>query len=205
MPLMREMKALRIPLLLFAVPAVVIAFAPARHELLLLDRDVLASGQIWRLWSGHWMHFSTSHLVWNLVVLLAAGTWLERLRPGLLLRQVVVAAPLISVTIMIFEPALRRYGGLSGLATGVTVLLSLHHLRLATPARPIWIGVLALVATKSIHDALSPGSLLIDFAHAAIQPSTTAHLAGAGVAVLLDAGTRTVTPGPASSVSSGHG
>jgi rhomboid family GlyGly-CTERM serine protease len=199
------MKSLRLPLLLFALPAVVVAFAPARHDLLLLDREALATGQFWRLWSGHWLHFSASHLVWNLVVLLTAGTCLERLRPGLLLRHVVIAAPLIGVAIMIFEPALRSYGGLSGLATAVTVLLSLHHLRLATPARPIWIGVLALVAAKSVHDALFPGSLLVDYTHAAIQPSVTAHLAGAVVAMLSDGVTRAFTARAATSGSPGHG
>jgi rhomboid family GlyGly-CTERM serine protease len=202
---MREMKSLHLPLLLFAWPAVIIAFAPTRHDLLLLDRAALDAGQIWRLWTGHWAHFSPSHLVWNLVVLLTVGTWLERLRPGLLLRHVVIAAPFISVALMIFEPPLRLYGGLSGLATGVAVLLCLHHLRLATLARPLWIGVLALVAAKSIHDVFFPGSLLVGYAHAAVQPSTTAHLAGAVVAVLLDAATRRVIPRPVTSGSSGLG
>jgi rhomboid family GlyGly-CTERM serine protease len=185
-----EMKSLRPPLLLFALPTVLLAFASARHDLLLLDREALGSGHVWRLWSGHWLHFSAPHLGWNLAVLLTAGTLLERLRPGLLVRHVIIAAPLISAAIMIFEPGLSSYGGLSGLATGVVVLLCLHQLRIPGSARLLWTGVLALVAARSLHDVFAHNvGLLVTYDQPMVRTSTTAHAAGAVVALLLDRAT----------------
>lgn len=167
---------------LFALPAVVLACAPLPAGWFLLERD--APGELWRLWSGHWVHFSTSHLLWNLAVLLAAGAWLEHVRPGLLLRHTLVAAPLISLAILAAEPGLQTYGGLSGLATGVVVLLGLHQLRSPGAPRGLWIGVLALVAAKSASDVASSTAWLAHYASPGIRTSSTAHAAGALVALL---------------------
>ncbi len=177
------MKTLRAPLLLFALPALLLAFAPARQGLFLLDRSATA-GEPWRLWSGHWVHFSASHLGWNLAVLLAAGAGLERVRPGLLWRHTLLAAPLLSLALLIFEPGLQTYGGLSGLATGVVVLLGLHQLRTPGATRLLWAGVLALVAVKTTHDATHADPLLVRYDAAGVRSSVTAHAAGAIIAVL---------------------
>lgn len=176
------MKSLRAPLLLFALPAVLLAFAPARQPWFLLDRSALGAGEVWRLWSGHWVHFSGSHLGWNLAVLLAAGTWLERLRPGLLLRHTLVAAPLIGLALMACEPDLQTYGGLSGLATGIVVLLALHQLREPRAPRLLWAAVLALVAVKTSHDLIHADALLVHYGRADIRTSCIAHAAGAFIA-----------------------
>lgn len=178
------MKFLRITLLLFVLPALLVALAPMSHRLLVLDRHALAAGEIWRLWTGHWVHFSASHLGWNLAVLVAAGTWLERVRPGLLLRHTLVAAPLIGLAVLAFEPGLQAYGGLSGLATGVVVLLALHQLGAPGASRWLWAGVLVLVAVKSVHDIASPGALFARYDLPGVRTSSAAHAAGVLAAVL---------------------
>ena len=178
------MQPLRVPLLLFAVPAVFVALASAAPDWLVLDRDALAAGQIWRLWTGHWVHFSASHLGWNLVVLLAAGTWLECVRPGRLWRHALVVTPFISLAILVLEPGLQAYGGLSALATGAVVLLGLHQLRTPDASRLLWIGVLGLVVLKCAGDVLHLGPGFARYDEATVRTSTTAHAAGAIVAVL---------------------
>jgi rhomboid family GlyGly-CTERM serine protease len=176
------MKTLRVPLLLFALPAVLLAFAQARQGLFLLERS--ASGELWRLWSGHWVHFSASHLGWNLAVILVVGAWLEHLRPGLLLRHALLAAPLLSIALLAFEPNLRVYGGLSGLATGVVVLLALHQLRTPDSVRLLWAGVLALVAVKAFSDTSHASPWLARYEQTGVRTSAFAHAAGAISATL---------------------
>ncbi len=172
------------PLLLFVLPAVLVALVPRSHHPLLLDRHaVTAGGEIWRLWTGHWVHFSVSHLLWNLVVLLVAGTWLERVRPGLLLRHALVAVPVIGIAVLVFEPDLQAYGGLSGLATGVVVLLALHQWRTPGVERWPWAGVLSLVALKCAGDLWHLGPAFARYDEFAVRTSTTAHAAGAIVAL----------------------
>lgn len=178
------MRMLRLPLLLFVLPSLLVALLPGAPAMLVLNRAALASGQWWRLWTGHWVHFSTSHLAWNLGVTIAAGALLERARPGRLLRFTLLAAPLISAAVLIGEPQLAVYGGLSGLATGLAALLALTELERSPRDPTPWIGFLLLVAVKSGFDAVSHRPMFSHFATARVQVSPTAHLAGLGVAVL---------------------
>ncbi|MBI2813633.1 MAG: rhombosortase [Opitutae bacterium] len=173
------MKALRSNLQLFALPALLLGLAP---RVFLYDRTAIMHGEAWRLWTGHWVHFSASHLAWNLVVLLGAGTWLEQARPGLPGRFTLVGAPLISLGLLGLTPAMQAYGGLSGLATGVLVLLALVQLQARAAERGWWIGLLGLVAAKILHDATHAGPLLSRFETGVHQASAAAHVLGAGLA-----------------------
>lgn len=179
------MKSLRLPFLLFVLPAALIAFLPGAPTALVLNHADLAAGDWWRLWTGHWVHFSLSHLAWNLAVILVAGSWLERVRPGRLLRFTCLAAPLISAAVLTCEPHLAVYGGLSGLATGVGVLLALTELERSQRDAAFWSVFLLLVAAKSALDTTSVMPLFSRFATPDVQASTMAHLAGLAVALLF--------------------
>jgi rhomboid family GlyGly-CTERM serine protease len=195
------MKSLRAPLLLFALPAVLVAFATARHGQLALARDALADGEVWRLWTGHWVHFSASHLLWNLAVLLAAGIWLERVRPGLLWRHALIVPPFLSCAILVLEPNLQAYGGLSGLATSVVVLLGMQQLRIPGSARWLWAGVLALVASKVAAEAFLGAGCFVRYGTSGVRTAWSAHAAGALLAAAhhglsLKSRSKIAPPGP---------
>ncbi len=177
------MKSIR-PVLLCLAPAIA-GLVPAARAALLYDRAAILHGEWWRLWSGHWMHFSPSHLAWNVGVLAGAGVWLERLQPGCLLRFVAVAAPLLGVAFLAGAPAMQIYGGLSGLATGVVVLLALTQLQRSPAGRVGWLGVLALVAVKLGLDATTPAPLFASFGSQAVHSSVLAHAMGAVVATVF--------------------
>jgi rhomboid family GlyGly-CTERM serine protease len=169
------MRSLRPALWLYALPAIALALLPATHAALLYDRAAIAQGQLWRLWTGHWVHFSWSHLGWNLLVLLVAGSWLEKLRPRLLRRYTLLAPPLISGALLFFAPAMARYGGLSGLATGVVTLLACA--RILNGQR--WEGAcwLTLLAAKLAYDFRHQTPLLVQFD--SVVSSHHSHILGA--------------------------
>ena len=169
------MKALRHTLLLFVLPAVLFARAPTAF---LYDRAAILQGEGWLLWTGHWVHFSFSHLAWNLAVLLGAGTWLEHLRPGATRRYVFIAAPLISLGLVVGAPAMHTYGGLSGLATGLVTLLALIQFRTQPAERNGWLAVLLLTAGKIAAAAFSSTPIFSHFEGGSIQVSALAHLLG---------------------------
>lgn len=193
-------RALLAPLLLFALPAALLALWPAGAERLLLDRAAMADGQLWRLWTGHWVHFSTSHLAWNLLVLLVAGAWLEHLHPGRLARHAAFAAPLIGGTVLALEPGLQAYGGLSGLAMGVVALLALHQLRTANTPRLLWLAVLGLLVAKAAHDLVTASSWFARYDSADLRTSSIAHAAGLAAACLHHAVGSRPTPSKADRV-----
>lgn len=179
------MKALRVPLFLFALPAVLLRFAPGSASGLLYDRTAILNGEWWRLWTGHWVHFSPSHLGWNLVVLLGAGTWLESLRPGALLRYTLAAAPLISGALLVAEPAMQTYGGLSALAVGGVAVLACVQCDRPQADRIPWCGLLLLLGAKIAYDATHVLPLFSRFAGESVRASAWAHAAGAASALIF--------------------
>ena len=175
------------PLAIFSLPAVVVSLLPQFHEILCLDRTSILRGQLWRLWSGHWVHFSNSHLWWNLAAVICAAAWLEGRRPGLLLRFTALAAPLLSLGLLALDSQLAIYGGLSGIGTGVVTLLG--YVLVQSRRSDRWTGfvVLALIATKLGHDSLTGAALLSEFSNSAVQTTPIAHALGAALALLFGA------------------
>jgi rhomboid family GlyGly-CTERM serine protease len=171
--------------MLYVLPAGLAAAFPGIHGVLLYERGKILHGELWRLWTSHWTHFSYSHLLWNLVVLLLAGPLLERARPGLLRRYTLSAAPLISISLLALAPDMQTFGGLSGLATGLVTLVALARLADEPQARTGWVMVLGLVAAKILMDTGRATPLFADFAASVIRPSRWAHALGIGSALLV--------------------
>ena len=167
-----------------AVASAAIFLLPGAADTFVYDRAALSGGQLWRLWTAHLVHFNASHLGWNLAVWLAAGAWLERLAPRASRWFCAGASPVIAGTLLLFAPQLAHYGGLSGLAAGLVVLLALQQLSAPGEARWIWSGVIAFVALKIAVEWWSGTPYLA----AGIHSAPIAHLAGvacAGVARLI--------------------
>lgn len=174
----------RLPVVVFGILPILLAALPQCHDTLLFDRTAILGGQFWRLWTGHWIHFSPSHLFWNVAALSFTGAWLEARHPGLPLRYAAFAAPLISIGLLVLEPNMITYGGLSGLGTGIVALLGISLCRSPGFDRISGISILVLLGLKLSHDFLHSTPLLSDFESATIQASTTAHIFGASFALL---------------------
>lgn len=158
----------------------IITFCFARlSAVFIFDRSLISNGQVWRIWTGHIVHFTPGHLGWDLAVFLPAGCWLERLKPGCARWFYLLGPILISAFLFIFDPTLERYAGLSGLATGVLVLLAVLQLQRPNESPWLWWGVLLLVAAKLIIEFRHDAPLIVsDFVNVRNVP--LAHLSGTG-------------------------
>ena len=176
--------AARTAICLFGLPALFLAAFPQLAPAFVFDRNAIAAGELWRLWTGHWVHFSSSHLWWNLAALTPIGTWLETERPGLLLRFSIIGAPLLSLGLWFLDPHMLTYGGLSGLGTGVVTLLGLtlcqNHGKTTTTGAII----LTLVTLKLGSDITSGTAMLSTFSEPEIRPASPAHLLGTLLALI---------------------
>lgn len=164
--------------------ALAVALVHGAPDLLLYRRTELAEGQLWRLWSGHLVHFGWRHLLADLAVFLIAGGWVEQLAPRTTRIFLAVAPALISALLYVADPGLAFYGGLSGVAVGLVVLLALVQLRhdVAAP-RWLWPAVLAIVAGKVLFESFTNTPLVSDFGPD-IKVSSLAHLGGIAGALL---------------------
>lgn len=93
------------------------------YSLLLLSRNAVEQGEYYRLLSGHFTHLNSTHLAINLAGL-ALITWIHRAtvwsRQGLI--DSMLLALWISTLILMCNPEIQRYGGLSGILHGLFLL-----------------------------------------------------------------------------------
>lgn len=148
------------------------------------ERESLVAGELWRLWSAHAVHFSWSHLGWSGLVWLVAGGLLERETRHGWMWMILLLAPLITVTALVLDPDLARYGGLSGLATAPVVWLGLHWVtRERGILRAVGGLVLAGVGWKIVNEwgSLGDNPVFAEFdpVERNIRVASWAHVTGA--------------------------
>ncbi len=89
-------------------------------EAMELNHQAVAGGQLWRLWTGQFCHWSLLHLAGNLAAAVAICVIAGRpIRPWL--AALPLAAPLLSLFLLAAAPGLERYRGLSGLIAVLVV------------------------------------------------------------------------------------
>lgn len=165
------------------IAALVLYLSPAAAGSLVYDRASIADGEWWRIFTAHWVHFSRSHLFWNLAVLIPAGIWSERILPARTRWLYFVAPVLIGNVLYLTEPMLQRYAGLSGVATAMLALLALGQLRVSETDRWFWRTVLGLIALKIATEAILASQLFGHIGDPAARAVALAHLAGVASAV----------------------
>lgn len=168
-----------------ALAALGVAAWPAAGAVLEYERVAVLRGELWRLWTGHVVHYGASHLAWNLAVFVPAGVWLERLAPVRLRWLLVVAPVAIGGALLAVDASLARYAGLSGVATGVVALLALTKLGTTGSDVFFWRAVLGLVALKIAVEGFGAQPLFAVFDLPGVRTVPLAHGVGAGAAGLL--------------------
>jgi rhomboid family GlyGly-CTERM serine protease len=165
--------------------ALVIWFVPQFSPSLVFERREIAQGEYWRLVTGHWVHFSVQHLVYNLLALGIAG-WLIEWHGfphfGLLCA---LSALVIGLSLFVFEPRIQCYGGLSGIATAAIIYLALHSATQGAWQRIVLGVVLLLLGIKLGWEWFADQPLLVRNEDPSVVVSPLAHLSGALTALMV--------------------
>lgn len=172
---------------LFLVPALVVYLLPSVGAAMIYDRSAILAGELWRLLTGHWVHFSASHLFYD-VAILGVTTWIIEFRGyRYFLALCLLSALAISIVMLVSLPDMAFYGGLSGIAMASTVYLALHGWREAEPWRGICLCILLLSVGKLVLDASIGHFAVVNIEDISIAPVPLSHLTGAvsGVVVYL--------------------
>lgn len=141
------------------------AFGDAARHSLRWDRHAVLAGEYWRLLTGHLIHLSLSHAVWNLagaVFLYAVFRHIWSLREWI----VVMAVALLGINIGLWwrTPLLDWYVGLSGVLHAVAAAALVPSL-LARPlfrADPIAWCVALLGGAKLLYESMVGALPFID-------------------------------------------
>ncbi len=172
----------RIPLLLSALIVILALPGDSTQALLRYERAAILDGQWWRLLSAHLLHLGGSHLLMNL-----AGLWLiwlllgSSLSPRSWLILLFADALITALALLILNPQLGWYVGLSGILHGLLVAGAIADIRAGR--RGTWL-LLGAVAFKLGWEQLA-GPLPGSEASAGGAVIVDAHLYGALGGLLL--------------------
>lgn len=95
----------------------------AAPESLIYSRQAIAQGEIWRLFTGHFVHCDFSHLSMNLIALLILGGLLEQQIGRKFSGVAAISCLGISSWLWFAKTDLQFYCGLSGMLNGLLVVL----------------------------------------------------------------------------------
>ncbi len=173
----------RLTLCLGAVMAAVYLLLGPAPAGLMLERQGVADGEIWRLFTGHLVHADTAHLSWNLgAFLVLSGLYelQERPGPGRYFGLLAAGALAVDAWFWWLQPGLPVYCGLSGVLNSFFAVLAVVLWR-RTRHPAIVLAGLAAIAKIAVEVSLG----------ASLLPTTTwtavpgAHAAGFAAGLLL--------------------
>jgi rhomboid family GlyGly-CTERM serine protease len=173
-------------------------------SVLAYDRAAILDGQLWRLMTGHWVHFSQSHLVYDTLVLGMAGGIIEQSSRKLFASLCLLASFLTGIAMLVFEPRLNICGGLSGLATAAIIFLAATGLKEKGMWRWFSATVLLLAAAKILFEAVTGNFLFLNSPETSFVPVPINHFTGAvvgfgfGIRVIPKEQSEVMAPSPAS-------
>jgi rhomboid family GlyGly-CTERM serine protease len=173
------------PILVVAL-ALSIYLVPNASKVLVYDRSAILSGELWRLITGHWVHFSYGHLFYDVIVLAITGWIIKHQGYRYLTSLCLLTSVSISLMLFILLPDMARYGGLSGIAMASTVYLSIHCLNKTPPWRRAGLLIILLCIGKLAFDTSASRFALLDF-EGEVVPVYLSHHVGAicGLVVYL--------------------
>lgn len=174
---------MRIALLLAGVCGALACAGARADALLAFDRQGIFAGEIWRLWTGHLVHYSTGHAALDITALFLLAGLAERETGTRAVGALLAAAmPLISLCLLLAAPDMLIFKGASALATllGVACGALLWRREPRLRAGLALLGGIALARTVCDATGLPPGlSSLPDGVRVAWQ----AHVIGGGIAL----------------------
>ena len=184
--------ARRIPCasLLFSAAAMLVFFLPNLAASLQYERSAIGDGQVWRLISGHFVHYSSDHLFWDVVAFVLLGGVSELRSRSRFLVCAMVSAVAISLVVWFCLPDMSTYGGLSGIDSALFALLVVQLSRDAVRANErgqgaMAVALLAAFLLKVSFELITQENVFVQALGSGTVGVPLAHITGAVVGGLI--------------------
>lgn len=137
-----------------------------------------------QLWTAHFSHWSMGHFFWDALMFVLLGGLIEKADRRLLGRLLLVASPVILLSVWIFGDHVA-YRGLSGLDSalyGASVFILVKRQRLHLSVGLVAIG---LFLAKCLFELLSGTTFFVSDLPSGVSPVPLAHLVGILSGILI--------------------
>jgi rhomboid family GlyGly-CTERM serine protease len=166
-------------LTLLIVGISIIAYGfPRLSDLLVYDRQAILSGELWRLLTAPFVHFSPSHIFWDVLVFGAAGFAIEAAGYRGFWLICTFATIIPSLVFLLTSPELEFYGGLSGLAIGAVAYFCLCNVLKRKKNRVIWVFILVGMGAKISVETAMGFPLFVQTGSIAFRLLPSVHIIG---------------------------
>lgn len=146
------------------------------------DRAQILKGELWRLFTGHLVHWSPEHFYLDASVFLALGIAFESKIGRVYWRALFMAAIIISCSLMLFQKEIATYRGISGLINTQIILgtgLCLFDRSLSRTVKGFYFSIFTAHLLKTACEIIFHASIFSTEALGDLGRFTPmAHLAG---------------------------
>ncbi len=171
-----------------SIVAVVIFSSDWLTELCQYDRNGLEKGELWRLISGNFAHWSGEHLFWDLLVFAFLGMIVsirDKLHFPILL---ILSSIAISSSVYFIHPSMQLYRGLSGIDSALFTYFAISFIYSSLKKNNYYIAItgmslMLILAAKTIFEINSGTNLFVSSVN--FVPVVTTHIAGISSGVLV--------------------
>jgi rhomboid family GlyGly-CTERM serine protease len=165
--------------------AVVSQLFPAVAAVLVYDRLAILGGEIWRLATGHLVHFSAAHFVSDALALGLLGAWVEWRGPRVCALIYVALALVIGLGLLVIEPDMRYFGGLSGMAYGLAAYLLICGACREGQLRMLWVVVFLMFISRVAAEQYFREALFVAHQADPFIPVPLSHMLGVSIAAVV--------------------
>ena len=183
--------------LLLAGAAAVLFLAPGLTARFQYDREAIAAGEVWRLVTGHWTHYSFDHFIWDAIAFGALAAVSERRSRVHFLTCVVTSAVAICGAVWLMYPEMRVYRGLSGIDSALFTFVVAGMWtdgRRAARSAPQALAVVCLAGflLKVSFELMTGRTVFVGEMNPLAVSVPLAHIVGAFCGLLVGAGSQVV-------------
>jgi rhomboid family GlyGly-CTERM serine protease len=179
-------RRLHVASLLFVLLAAALYAIPGIAVRLQFDRHAIVNGEVWRLLTGHLVHWSADQLFWDTLAFGFLGWLCEGEDRWNFFRCVLLSGFLISLTLWFAAPNMETYRGLSGIDSALFALAAIRIGREALfegQQQRITFALTAIIAagfaSKIGYEFLTGATLFVDSTAGGMTPVPLAHVIGA--------------------------
>jgi rhomboid family GlyGly-CTERM serine protease len=153
------------------------------------DRHLIGDGEVWRIFTGHWVHWSFDHFLWCTVTLIALGYVCEEISPRGYLATLALASCAIPALLWKFESGMLFYRGLSGIASALFVFGAMLLMQKAFKRKDrlgffFFVTAGAGYILKILYEFTSGLAIFVETTDI-FSPVPLAHLAGGAVGLAV--------------------
>ena len=173
----------KIPFITIALAAVALLLYTDNVETVLqYNRSHIGTGELWRLVTSHWSHWSFDHLLWCTVTFIILGSICERFNWKGFIFTLLASLIFLPLVIWLFKPNMHYYRGLSGICSALYICASIYLVKDAFSSKNLTLllfsgGSIMLFIFKILYESIC-GQAIFVHNNNLFHPVPLVHLTG---------------------------